>query len=109
MPSYDTLTDALIRFANDRDWSQFHNAKDLAIALNIESAELLEQFLWKSAEEANVENIKDELADVIAYALLLVNKYNFDIEKIVLDKIAKNALKYPIEKSKGTAKKYTEL
>lgn len=109
MPNYDTLTDALLEFANDRDWSQFHNTKDLAIALNIETAELLEQFLWKSVNEANVENIKDELADVIAYALLLANKYNFDIEKIVLEKIAKNALKYPIEKSKGTAKKYTEL
>ena len=79
------------------------------MALNIEAGELLEQFLWKSAEEANPEKIKDELADVLAYAFLLAHKYNFNVKKIVLDKIAKNALKYPIEKSKGTAKKYTEL
>lgn len=109
MPQYDNLVQKLLEFSKDRDWMQFHNSKDLAIAINIESSELLEQFLWKSPEDANLDNIKDELADVFAYALLLANKYNLDVEKIVLDKIAKNALKYPIEKSKGSAKKYTEL
>jgi len=109
MSNYDALTNALLKFTNDRDWAQFHNAKDLAIAVNIEAGELLEQFLWKPAEEANIDNIKEELADVLAYTLLLVHKYNLDVEKIIMEKIAKNALKYPIEKSKGSAKKYTEL
>lgn len=109
MSNINTIVDALVKFTKERDWDQFHNPKDLAIALNIETSELLEQFLWKSAEDADSEEIKDELADVLAYAFLLAKKYNFDIEKIVLDKIAKNSLKYPIEKSKGTAKKYTEL
>ena len=109
MSEINTIINELLIFSRDREWEQFHNSKDLAMALNIEAGELLEQFLWKSAEEANPEKIKDELADVLAYAFLLAHKYNFNVKKIVLDKIAKNALKYPIEKSKGTAKKYTEL
>lgn len=109
MSCVESLIQELVKFTKDRDWDQFHNAKDLTLALNIEAGELLENFLWKSAEEADIEAVKEELADVIAYALLLANKYNFDVEKIVLDKIAKNALKYPVEKSKGSAKKYTEL
>jgi NTP pyrophosphatase (non-canonical NTP hydrolase) len=103
------VTDALLEFRNERDWAQFHNPKDLALALNIESAELLESFLWKSSEQANIDQVKEELADVFAFAFLLANQYGFDIKQIVLEKIAKNALKYPIEKSKGVAKKYTEL
>lgn len=109
MSSIDRITAALLKFRDDRDWKQFHNPKDLAIALNIESSELLENFLWKSADEANQDKVKEELADVLAYALLLAKHYNFDIEKIILDKIAKNALKYPAEKAKGSAKKYNEL
>ena len=109
MSSIERITAALLKFRDDRDWKQFHNPKDLAIALNIESSELLENFLWKSADEANQDKVKEELADVLAYALLLAKHYNFDIEKIVLDKIAKNALKYPADKAKGSAKKYNEL
>lgn len=99
----------LIKFRNERDWEQFHNPKDLAIAINVEAGELLELFLWKDAEDAKKEKIKEELADVFAYALLLAEKYNFDVEEIILDKIKKNGIKYPIDKSKGTAKKYNEL
>jgi NTP pyrophosphatase (non-canonical NTP hydrolase) len=105
----EEITQELIKFRNERDWEQFHNPKDLALAINIEAGELLELFLWKSPEDANKEKIKEELADVFAYALLLANKYDFDIKQIILDKIKKNAEKYPIDKSKGNAKKYNEL
>jgi NTP pyrophosphatase (non-canonical NTP hydrolase) len=103
------ITDTLLKFRDERDWAQFHNPKDLALALNIEAGELLENFLWKSAAQADMDKVKEELADVFAFAFLLAEQYGFDVKQIVLDKIAKNALKYPVEKSKGTAKKYTEL
>ena len=103
------ITDELIKFRNERDWEQFHNPKDLALAINIESSELLEEFLWKKSEEAKIEKVKEELADVFAYAFLLADKYDFDVKQIVLDKIKSNGEKYPIDKAKGTAKKYNEL
>ena len=103
------IIDKLIQFRNDRDWKQFHNPKDLALAINVEAGELLEVFLWKNHEDAKVEKVKEELADVFAYAFLLADKYDLDVKEIVLDKIKKNAEKYPIEKAKGTAKKYNEL
>lgn len=103
------VTEVLLKFRDERNWAQFHNPKDLALALNIEAAELLESFLWKSSEQADVESVKDELADVFAFAFLLAEKYNFNVKEIVLEKIEKNALKYPVSKSTGNAKKYTEL
>ena len=109
MSDIKIITEALIKFRNERDWDQFHNPKDLAIALSIESSELLENFLWKSHEEADKDKVKEELADVIAYALLLAEKYKFDVKAILLEKIKKNGKKYPVEKAKGTAKKYNEL
>lgn len=109
MNDIQNIINSLIQFRNERDWEQFHNSKDLAIALNIESSELLELFLWKTAEEANKDRIKEELADIFAYAFLLADKLELDVEKIVLEKIAKNSEKYPIDKAKGTAKKYNEL
>lgn len=105
----EEITAALLKFRDERDWAQFHNPKDLALALNIEAAELLELFLWKNAEDANVEKIKEELADVFSYALLLAEKYNLDVKQIILDKIKHNDAKYPVDKAKGTAKKYDEL
>jgi NTP pyrophosphatase (non-canonical NTP hydrolase) len=105
----DELREALLKFRNDRDWEQFHNAKDLALALNVEAGELLELFLWKDAQQANPEKVKEELADVFAYAILLADKYGFDVQEIVLEKIQKNAAKYPVDKAKGSAKKYDEL
>jgi len=112
MTDIETLTKALIDFRNERNWEQFHNAKDLALALSIEAAELNELFLWKNAgeiENISREKVSEELADVLAYALMLAEKYGFDVKKIVLDKIRKNAEKYPVEKSKNLSKKYTEL
>lgn len=103
------ITQALLKFRDERDWAQFHNAKDLALALNIEAGELLEAFLWKASEQADIDKVKEELADVIAFALLLAEKYDLDVKQIVLQKIEQNALKYPVEKSRGSAKKYTKL
>lgn len=109
MTDLEEVLNKLKEFRDERDWAQFHNAKDLALAINIESGELLEQFLWKDAEDASVEKVKEELADVFAYALLLSDKYGFDVKEMVLDKIEQNAKKYPVSKAKGTAKKYDEL
>ena len=109
MSEISELTQQLIAFRDARDWKQFHNPKDLALALNIESAELMEQFLWKKSEDANIEKVKEELADVFSFAFLLAEKYGFDVKEIVLEKIKTNGIKYPIDKAKGTAKKYDEL
>ena len=109
MSDIDELTKKLIAFRDERDWKQFHNPKDLAAAISIESAELLEAFLWKTAEEASQEKIKEELADVLAYAFLLANECGLNITEIVSDKIEANKLKYPVDKSKGSAKKYNEI
>ena len=103
------IIEALLKFRNERDWEQFHNPKDLSIALSIEANELLESFLWKNPQDAKPEKIKEELADVLAYAFLLAHHYQLDIKEIVLDKIQKNAQKYPVYKAKGNAKKYDEL
>jgi NTP pyrophosphatase (non-canonical NTP hydrolase) len=109
MSEIKNITNTLLKFRNERDWEQFHNPKDLSIALSIETSELLELFLWKNHEDANIDKIKEELADVFAYAFLIAEKFNFNVEEIVLEKIKKNATKYPIEKSKGKSDKYDQL
>lgn len=109
MSDIKQLTEALLTFRNQRDWEQFHNPKDLALALSVEAGELLELFLWKADNEADREKVKEELADVFAYAFLMAEKYGFDVKEIVLDKISANNKKYPVEKARGTAKKYNEL
>lgn len=103
------IIEALIKFRDERDWEQFHNPKDLALAINIEAGELLEVFLWKSPEDANKEKVKEELADIFSYAFMLAEKYDFDVKDIVLEKIKRNGEKYPADKARGTAKKYNEL
>ncbi len=103
------IIDAIKKFRDARDWEQFHDAKNLAICLSVESAELLEIFLWKKAEDANTEKVKNELADVFYSAFLLAEKYGFDVKEIIFDKLKNNEIKYPIEKSKGSNKKYNEL
>lgn len=105
----EEITAELRKFNSDRDWDQFHNGKDLAIAISLEASELLEEFLWKSPENARVEKIREELADILNYAFQMADKYELDIKEIMLEKLQKNATKYPVEKSKGSAKKYTEL
>ena len=105
----DEIIEALNKFRNDREWSQFHNPKDLSVALSIEAGELLEAFLWKHPGDADPEKVREELADVFAYAFLLAEAYQLDVKDIVLAKIKKNAEKYPVSKAKGSAKKYNEL
>lgn len=106
-------TDALIKkikqFRDERDWAQFHNAKDLSLALSIEASELLELFLWKDANSADAGKIKEELADVLIYAFLLMDNQGLDLTEIIETKLRKNNEKYPVEKAKGSAKKYNEL
>ncbi|MEW5821886.1 MAG: nucleotide pyrophosphohydrolase [Cyanobacteriota bacterium] len=113
----DKLTEQILKFRDDRDWEQFHNLKDLSIGLNIESSELMELFLWKNADEVNdfISNednktkVEDELADIFIFCLLVANKIDADIEKIVQLKLEKNSKKYPVDKSKGSAKKYNQI
>tara|TARA_B110000238_G_scaffold97719_1_gene106468 strand:- start:1826 stop:2146 length:321 start_codon:yes stop_codon:yes gene_type:complete len=105
----EEIIERLKKFRDEREWSQFHNTKDLSLALSIEANELLEVFLWKSADQADIEKVKEELADVFAYAFLLADSYGLDVKEIIFDKIKKNAEKYPIERSKGNARKYNEL
>ena len=105
----EEIIEKLKKFRDERNWDQFHNNKDLAIALNIETSELLELFLWKNTEEVDKEELKEELADILSYALLIADKNKLDIKEIILEKIAKNAEKYPIDKAKNTAKKYNKL
>ena len=103
------LINELKKFRAERDWDQFHNPKDLSIALSIEANELLEQFLWKKPEDANLEKVAEELADVFAYALQLADRLQLDVEQILLRKIKHNGEKYPVSKSRGSANKYNEL
>jgi NTP pyrophosphatase (non-canonical NTP hydrolase) len=109
MSDLEELRQAIVKFTQERDWDQFHNGKDLALALSIEAAELNEAFLWKDASEVDIEKVKEELADIVNYSVLIADKYNLDIKQIVLDKIKRNAEKYPVEKAYGSAKKYNEL
>ena len=103
------IIESLRKFNQERDWEQFHDGKNLALSLSIEAAELNEAFLWKISENADILKIKEELADVFLCAFMLADKYQLDVKSICMDKLKCNADKYPIEKAKGSAKKYTEL
>lgn len=104
--------DQILKFRDDRDWKQFHNPKDLAISISLEAAELLEVFQW-SAEDVRcsdkIDKIKEELADVVNYCVLMADVCGLDLDEIVREKIKRNEEKYPIEKSKGSKRKYTNL
>jgi len=103
--------DQILKFRDDRDWKQFHNPKDLAISISLEAAELLELFQW-SGENTGIEGkenkIREELADVINYCVLMADACGMDIDEIVQEKIKVNNQKYPVEKAKGKSNKYTE-
>ena len=106
------LIEKIIKFRDDRDWKQFHNPKDLAISLSLEASELLELFQWKTSDEAvskSLPEMKEELADILICSILLADVIDADIEKIVLDKLEKNSMKYPVDKAFGKKEKYTEL
>lgn len=96
------------KFRDDRDWQQFHTPSNLAKAIAIESGELLEEFLWDN-DNFNLQNVKEELADVIIYCIHMANALDVNIEDIINMKMDKNELKYPVEKAKGKSTKYTEL
>lgn len=111
------INNEIEKFVKERDWNQFHSVKNLSMALSVESSELLEIFQWMTEEQSEKAKddpvlkgkIEDELADIFVYLLRIVTKTNVNLEEAVLNKIKKNALKYPVEKAKGNSKKYDEL
>lgn len=102
------ITERLIKFRNDRNWQQFHTPENLSKSIVLEAAELLENYQWESGKE-NIENVKEELADIVGYCLLLCEHYGFDLETIMNEKIDKNEKKYPVSKSFGKSDKYNKL
>lgn len=102
----------IIKFRDDRNWKQFHNPKDLAISINLEAAELLEIFQWSGSDisaDDKMDKIKEELADVLNYCVLMADICNLDMDEIIQEKIKRNNEKYPVEKARDSAKKYSEL
>jgi dCTP diphosphatase len=109
------LRDQLRRFAAERNWDQFHLPKNLAIALSVEAAELLENFQWLKEDDTSylrdgkLEKVNEEMADVLLYLVRLADKLNVDLVDAAIRKIKLNALKYPVDKARGSSKKYTDL
>ncbi|MFA6943229.1 MAG: nucleotide pyrophosphohydrolase [Bacilli bacterium] len=102
----------IIKFSSKRDWDQFHNGKDLALSLSLEVNELLEIYQWSAGDlevSERIDKIKEELADVFMYAVLIADHYHLDIAQIVMDKIKVNERKYPVEKAYGRSDKYIKL
>ena len=102
----------ILKFRDDRDWKQFHNPKDLAISISLEAAELLEVFQWSGADVSNEgkqDKIKEELADVVIFCVLMADACELDLDEIVQEKIKINERKYPVEKAKGRKDKYDKL
>jgi len=97
----DKIRQTILNFRDERDWKQYHNEKDLAISISLEANELLENFQWKTSEQAigdSKQNIKEEMADILIYLVQLADKLDIDLEEEVLAKMKKNALKYPVQK-----------
>ena len=115
MTQIKSLTDQIVAFRDERDWKQFHNAKDMALSLTLEAAEVLELFQWKVGEAVDLvatertQDLADELADVLYYTLLMAHDQGIDITQALTDKLQRNAEKYPVDKSRGSSSKYTEL
>ena len=108
----DETIQRVLKFRDDRDWRQFHTPKDLAISLSLEAAELLELFQWSGADlecTGNRDKLREELADVLSYCILLADVCGLDLDEIMNEKVTKNEAKYPVEKARGSAAKYTEL
>ena len=106
------LIEKIIKFRDDRNWSQFHNPKDLAISISLEAAELLELFQWNNSQETmenNYQELQDELADILIYCTLMADKLDIDLDEAVMKKLNKNQKKYPIEKSYNSKEKYDQL
>ena len=108
----DETIQRVLKLRDDRDWRQFHTPKDLTISLNLEAAELLELFQWSGADlecTGNRDKLREELADVLSYCILLADVCGLDLDEIMNEKVTKNEAKYPVEKARGNAAKYTEL
>ena len=108
----DETIQRVICFRDDRDWRQFHTPKDLAISMSLEAAELLELFQWSGTDlecTEKREKLREELADVLSYCILMADVCGLDLDEIMNEKITKNEAKYPVEKARGNAAKYTEL
>lgn len=103
----DEVKKELIKFQEERDWKKFHTPENLAKSISIEAAELLEHFQW--GKEYDIDEVAEELADVLIYSMYMADSLNLDIEEIILDKMKKNAIKYPVEKSYGVSTKYDSL
>lgn len=104
--------DQVLKFRDDRNWKQFHNPKDLAISISLEAAELLEIFQWSGEDvycKEKMDQIREELADVLNYSILMAGACGLDLDEIIRDKVKKNNEKYPVEKAYGSKEKYTEL
>ena len=102
----------VLKFRDDRNWKQFHNPKDLALSICLEAAELLEVFQWSASDtecEFKMDKIKEELADVLSYCILMADRCGLDMDEIVQEKMKRNGEKYPVEKFKNSSKKYNEL
>ena len=112
MSEFSELLQILEQFRDKRDWAQFHDSKNLALALSIEASELNELFLWKKddeAEQVDKQRLREELADVFAYAIMLAGRHGLDVSEIVKEKIEQNAKKYTVDQAKGNSAKYREL
>ena len=115
MNELERLTAAVVQFRDERDWKQFHNPKDVALSLLLEAGEVLEIFQWKDARavaeaaQARKDDLADELADVLCYTLLMAHDLGIDLSTALAAKLRKNALKYPVDKSRGSSSKYTEI
>ena len=108
----DETIQRVLKFRDDRDWRQFHTPKDLAISMSLEAAELLELFQWSGGDlecAGKQEKLREELADVLSYCILMADVCGFDLDEIMNEKVSKNEAKYPVEKARGSAAKYTEL
>lgn len=103
----DKLLKEINKFNSDRDWDKFHLPENLAKSISIEASELLECFQWSNT--ADITDLKEELADVFIYTLLLAQKMDLNLEQITLEKIKQNSIKYPVDKSKGNSTKYTKF
>ena len=103
------LTREIVAFRDAREWAQFHDPKNLALAISIEAAELNEHFLWKDPGDERAEGVREELADVLIYALLMAHHYGADPAALVRAKLLVNEAKYPADRARGRADKYTDL
>lgn len=103
----EDIFEEIIKFQKERDWKKFHTPENLSKSISIEAAELLEHFQW--GKEYDKMEVADELADVLIYCMYMADAMGFDIKEIIQNKMAKNAMKYPVDKARGNAKKYTEL